>query len=201
MKKRSNISHLPLGFGNYEWLVQNIKNEFKKRCKSEYLWQVKYQSTSRLQVLAIAADAIWKARNWGGGAAAVGGSALKKVVWRWFLISYFHLISILSNGLWTQTVAYFKRINFSMLQRGVYSLHFCKPVSWSHTPLPKSCSISWRHVTSTRITQPQLNSLNLIYRLIGPRSAKIGLFFGGSPEVFASWESLWEVVNLICFKK
>ena len=80
----------------------------------------------------------------------------------------------------------FNRTNYSMVQRE-YSLHLYKPVSWSHTPLPKSCSISWRHATSTRITQPLLNSLNLFYRLIGPRSAKTGLFF---PTCFGVW-GIW----------
>ena len=134
-------------------------------------------------------------------------------------------------------VAYFKCINYSMLQRGVYSLHLCKPVSWSHKALPKSCSISWRHATSTRITQHllQADRTSVRYkRIVFPdmlwclrhMSEWISHYTNGnatywadplpyiystlvensttnegSPEVSASWESLWEVVNLICFKK
>ena len=84
-----------------------------------------------------------------------------------------------------------------MIQRE-YSLHLYKPVSWSHTPLPKSFSISWRHakdilasrnINSNHATSPQFTQPLLQVDMIGPRSAKIGLFFRTCSGVWGTWVS------------
>ena len=157
-KKRSNINHLPSGVGNYEWLMQNIKNEFKKRCKAEYFWQVKYQSTSQLQVLAIAEDASWKVRNWGGDTAAVEGPAPKSRFDQ-LLPSDFYFVKCTMDTV----VAYFKRINYSMIQRGVYSLYMssnlCNCIEV--TNLAPMGQVLPSLAVYPGVTQPQFESRNL----------------------------------------
>ena len=72
-------------------------------------------------------------------------------------------------------VAYFKRINYSMIQRGVYSLYISTNLCLEVTNLSPSLAVypgvmqpqlesrnlNSNHATSTRITQPQLESRNL----------------------------------------
>ena len=149
-KKRSNINHLPSGVGNYEWLMQNIKNEFKKRCKAEYFWQVKYQSTSRLQVLAFA---IWRSNLKGEElgrryCTSVEGPALKKSR---LLPFNFYFVKCTEDP----AVAYFKRINYSMIQRGVYSLYISTNLCLEVTNLSPSLAVY------PGVTQPQFESRNL----------------------------------------